>query len=122
VALIAGGIGVTPLRAILEELPAGDIVFVHRVAREVDAVLGGEIDQLARARGARVVRVVGDHRDPNCRHLLSATHLDDLIPDLGTRDVFVCGPPPMMNRTIASARALGIPPKQIYSERFALAT
>jgi predicted ferric reductase len=121
IALIAGGIGVTPLRAILEELPASDIVFVHRVAHEADAVLGGEIDKLADARGARVVRIIGDHRDPNCHHFLSAAHLGDLIPDLIARDVFLCGPPPMMSRTIASLRTLGVPRAQIHSERFALA-
>jgi predicted ferric reductase len=122
VALIAGGIGVTPLRAILEELPAGDIVFVHRVAREADAVLGREIDALAAARGAHVVRLVGDHRDPSCEHLLSAAHLPDLIPALSARDVFVCGPPLMMSRTIDSLRSLGVPRTQIHSERFALAS
>jgi ferredoxin-NADP reductase len=121
IALIAGGIGVTPLRAILEELPASDIVFVHRVAHEADAVLCSEIDKLADARAGRVVRVVGDHRDPTCHHLLSAAHLGDLIPDLSARDVFVCGPPPMMSRTFASLRALGVPRTQIHSERFALA-
>jgi predicted ferric reductase len=122
VALIAGGIGVTPLRAILEEFPAGDIVFVHRVAREADAVLGGEIDGLAEARGARVVRLVGDHRDPRCKQFLSAAHLAELIPDLSARDVFVCGPPPMMSRTIDSLRSVGVPRAQIHSERFALAS
>jgi predicted ferric reductase len=121
IALIAGGIGVTPLRAILEELPAGDVVFVHRVAREADAVLGTEIDRLAAARAARVVRVVGAHRDPSCHHFLSAAHLGELIPDLSAREVFVCGPPPMMSRTITSLRALGVPRAQIHSERFALA-
>ena len=109
VALIAGGIGVTPMRAILEELPPGDIVFVYRVVREADAVLGAEIDSLARARNARVVRLVGNHLDPGCEQFLSADHLADLIPDLSARDVFVCGPPPMMRRTIASLRDLGVP-------------
>jgi predicted ferric reductase len=122
VALIAAGIGVTPLRAILEELPAGDIVFVHRVAREADAVLGDEIDRLAKVRGARVVRLVGGHRDPRCQHLLSPAHLAAEIPDLNSRDVFVCGPPPMMSRTIDSLRSLGVPHAQIHSERFALAS
>ena len=121
VALIAGGIGVTPMRAILEELPPGDIVFVYRVARDADAVLGAEIDSLARARNARVVRLVGNHLDPGCEQLLSADHLAELIPDLSARDVFVCGPPPMMRRTIASLRDLGVPGTHIHSERFALA-
>ena len=121
VALIAGGIGITPLRAILEELPPGDIFFLHRVARQEDAVLGAEIDKLAEARGAHVVRLVGDHRDPACAHFLSVPHLVKLIPDLSARDVFVCGPPAMMTHTIASLRELGVPRTQIHSERFALA-
>lgn len=122
VALIAGGIGVTPLRAILEELPPGNIFFIHRVAREEDAVLGAEIDRLAEKRGARVVRLVGDHRDPSCAHFLTVSHLVGLIPDLSTREVFVCGPPAMMSHTIASLHELGVPRVQIHSERFALAS
>lgn len=122
VALIAGGIGVTPLRAILEELPPGDIVFVHRVVRDEEAALRSEIEALARTRGARVARLVGDHTDPRCEHLLSGPHLTELIPDLRARDVFVCGPPPMMRRTIASLHEVGVPRTHIHSERFALAT
>ena len=36
--LIAGGVGITPVRALLEEEPAGDVV-LYRVRSENDAVL-----------------------------------------------------------------------------------
>jgi len=41
VALIAGGIGVTPLRALLEEMP-GDIVLLYRVTREEEVLFRDE--------------------------------------------------------------------------------
>ncbi len=46
VALIAGGIGITPVRALLEDLP-GDVAVVYRVAREEDVILRSELDELA---------------------------------------------------------------------------
>ncbi len=36
--LIAGGVGITPVRALLEEEPAGDDVVLYRVRSENDAV------------------------------------------------------------------------------------
>ena len=60
VLLLASGIGVTPMRAILEELPIGtDVTLVHRVRRRSEAVLGDELRALAAARGARLVTIEG---------------------------------------------------------------
>ena len=62
--LIGAGIGITPLRAILEELPASPdgVVVIYRVGSQSDIVLGDELLDLARAKGGRVVAVVG-HRN-----------------------------------------------------------
>ena len=62
VLLMGSGIGITPLRALLEELDQapGDVTVVHRVHDRRDAVLVGEIDALAAARGARYLA----HRGP----------------------------------------------------------
>ena len=55
VLLIAGGIGITPLRALLEALPAkpGDLTLLYRVRHEHDIVFRDELEALARIRGAR---------------------------------------------------------------------
>jgi predicted ferric reductase len=119
VALIAGGIGITPIRALLEEMP-GDLVVVYRVLRSDDIIFREELAELAAQRGAVLHIVAGDHAVPENRHLLSPGHLRELIPDLDQRDVYICGPPLMMSAVEASARQAGVPSKFIHTERFAL--
>ena len=123
VALIAGGIGITPLRALLEELPAapGELVLIYRVMHEAELVFDDELDDIARARGAQIFRVVGDHRSPAGAELLGAAALTRMVPDLAARDVYLCGPGPMMARARRELRLAGVPRGQIHSERFALA-
>jgi predicted ferric reductase len=122
VALIAGGVGITPIRALLEDLPGdpGDITLVYRAAHEDDVILRAELEELSLRRGIDVHYVLGDHRDPGAAELLSAAHLGLLVPDIATRDVYVCGPPEMTDATGASLRLAGVPRRQVITERFAL--
>jgi predicted ferric reductase len=123
VALIAGGIGITPIRALFEELPAapGELALIYRVISSQDLVFRSELEQIARERGADLFLVIGDHRTRAGRDLLSPTHLLQMIPDIVERDVYLCGPGPMMIRTEGSLLGAGVPSDQIHSERFALA-
>jgi len=120
VLLVAGGIGITPLRALLEALPAkpGDLTLLYRVHDATEIVFRNELDTLARARGARVHYLVGSRR-PEGSDPLDATELERLVPDVRERDVYVCGPVPMMQRVEAALRRLGLPHRQIHAERFA---
>ncbi|HEX2807667.1 MAG TPA: ferric reductase-like transmembrane domain-containing protein, partial [Kineosporiaceae bacterium] len=63
VTLLASGIGVTPLRALMEQLPQrpGDVTLIYRASSTDDLVFKAEIDALALANGARVFYVLG-HR------------------------------------------------------------
>jgi len=117
--LIAGGIGITPVRALLERMD-GDVVVLYRVVSSDDIVFAGELDRIASARGTRIEYVVGDHRSPQARDLLSAAHLQSLVPDVAERDAFVCGPPGMIERILPSLREAGVPRRRIHVERFAL--
>jgi predicted ferric reductase len=124
VALIAGGIGIAPLRALLEALPAahGELVLVYRARAERHIVFREELDALAAVRGARVEYLVGRRgsRDlPN--DPLSPQALLELIPDLTERDVYLCGPIPMMDRLEGSLAAVGVPSDRVHAERFAFA-
>ncbi|MFE4963418.1 ferric reductase-like transmembrane domain-containing protein [Streptomyces sp. NPDC056660] len=114
--LIAGGVGVTPIRALLEDLE-GHAVVIYRVATDRDAVLYGELRDLAVAKGAELHLVTG----PPVPDKLAARELIQLVPDIADRDVFLCGPPPMMNAVLRSLGDLGVPKPQIHFERFSLA-
>jgi predicted ferric reductase len=114
--LIAGGVGVTPIRALLEELH-GHAVVIYRVATEQDAVLYDELRELALARGAELHLVTG----PPVPDRLAPRELARLVPDIAERDVYLCGPPPMMNAVLGSLRELGVPRPQTHFERFSLA-
>jgi predicted ferric reductase len=112
--LIAGGIGITPVRALVEG-STGDVV-VYRALREDELVLRGELEEL----GVDVHYVVGDHAAPDGDRLLSPEHLRALVPDLAERDVYVCGPPGMTDFAVRNVRAAGVPRRHIHVERFAL--
>ena len=117
VALIAGGVGITPIRALLEDMPGGhgDIAVVYRATAATDVILREELDELVERRGADLHYLYGD-RDED---LLSPERLLALVPDLAARDVYVCGPPAMTAATRASLGRSGVPRRHIFTERFA---
>jgi predicted ferric reductase len=119
VLLIAGGIGITPLRALLEALPAkrGDLTLLYRVRNHGDVVFRDELETLARERGATVHYLVG--RRDAAGDPLDPAALRELVPDITERDVYLCGPVSMMQRVEGSLRSLGLPSDRVHAERFA---
>jgi predicted ferric reductase len=119
VLLVAGGIGITPVRALLEEMH-GDVVVLYRALSDADLIFRHELDELAGARGHRLRYVVGDHAAPGGERLLAPEHLRELVPDIAERDVYVCGPPAMTALTLRNVRSAGVPRRHVHVERFAL--
>jgi predicted ferric reductase len=121
VLLLAGGIGVTPLRALLEELPGGpgDLALIYRAQRWTDVVFRDELDALARLRGATVRYLVGKAGHEVPAGPLSAAWLRRYVPDVAERDVYVCGPDRMMATVTSSLRTLRVPASQVHQESFA---
>ncbi len=117
--LIAGGIGITPIRALMEAID-GHAVVLYRVVREPDAVLRAELERIAAERRLDLRIVVGDHATEDGARLLSVDHLKELVPDIADRDVYVCGPPAMTDLIERNVRAAGVPRRLVHVERFAL--
>ena len=118
VLLIAGGIGITPIRSMVERM-RGDVVVIYRALTDSDLIFKRELDDLAARNGLVVHYVVGDHHGEGAR-LLSAEHLRELVPDAADRDVFLCGPPAMTDAISGNLRAAGVPRRRLHLERFAL--
>jgi predicted ferric reductase len=119
VLLIAGGIGITPVRALMQEM-RGDVVVLYRVVADEDIVFRPELDELARESGAELHYIVGDHATDEGRHYLSPAHLAELVPDIVEREVYVCGPPVLTDIVTRHVREAGVPRRHIHAERFAL--
>lgn len=119
VLLIAGGVGITPLRALFETLPGapGEITLLYRANTASDFVLRSELDQIARARGARVHYLIGPPERGGRDHL-SPQRLQQLVPNLRDHDVFVCGPEAMMTAATAALRQSGVRRSHIHIESF----
>jgi predicted ferric reductase len=120
VLLVAGGVGITPLRALFQTLPAapGDLTMVYRASHEWDVLFREELEQLARHRRARL-HVVTGRRSELGTDPLSASALLANVPDLRQHDVYVCGPAGMTDAVSAALRSAGVPRRQIHSESFA---
>lgn len=112
VVMIAAGIGITPIRALLEEIP--DALVIYRARSESELVFKRELDHLS----PRVVYVVGDSGDEAARQALSPAGLDRLVPDLGERDVYLCGPPGLVQHLLGALRRLRVPERHVHLDPF----
>ena len=125
--MLACGIGITPLRALLEDLPykPGDATLVYRARGAPDLVFRAEIEELARRRGIHLHYFTGP-RSRSRRSWLPEQHgptndahaLLQVAPDLRRSDVFVCGPDEWMDAVSDAAHLAGLPPAQLHLERF----
>jgi predicted ferric reductase len=117
VALIAGGVGITPMRALFESIPLTpeqDLVLLYRARTREELVFRDELTALAQQRRARVIFLLGRDRD-----LLSSSSLSRLVPNLIERDVYLCGSPGMASTVRSSLAGAGLPPGRLHEERFA---
>jgi predicted ferric reductase len=127
VLLMASGIGITPMRALLEELDQrpGDVTLVYRTRSEQDHILVDELSALAKSHGARFFVVTGQRakgRDSwlpqHAAHLGDVQALRQLVPDVAGHDVFICGSPGWMDAAEAAVTGAGVPSENVHIERF----
>ena len=115
VVLVGGGVGITPLRALLEEFDVSkEIDVIFRASMAEDLVLRHELDELAKMRGARVHYLVGSRNE----HPMSAKYISALIPAFRDADVYVCGPTPLVEAVKEAAKTMGIPKNRFHDEAF----
>jgi ferredoxin-NADP reductase len=115
---MAGGIGITPLRALFESLPAqpGRLDLIYRASTAQEVLFRAELEALAERRGGQVHLLIGSRTE----HPISAELLRGLVADIAGRDAYVCGPPGLAAAFRNALRAAGVPQARIHIEGFAL--
>jgi predicted ferric reductase len=116
VLLLAGGVGIAPLRAMFAAL-TGKITLIYRASSWQDIVFRPELDAIAAAKNATVHYVVGTRTDLGVDPL-SASALRQLAPGLHRMDVYLCGPPGMTGTAVAALTEAGVPRRRIHYESF----
>jgi predicted ferric reductase len=118
--MVAGGIGITPIRALIESLAGGDrdVVLVYAARTVNDLVFAAELRALT-PRCHFILSSAAKSDDGHQHGRLDGAMLKRLVPDVQEREAFVCGPPPMMSSVIGALRALGVRGSRIHHERFA---
>lgn len=119
---ISGGSGITPvlsmLRTLVAETYAGPVTFIHYARSADDVAYRAELAELAAAHPNVELRLhytradVPDH--------FTAAHLDN-IADFENADLFVCGPPALMDAVTDHYDAAELT-QPLHSEAFVLAS
>ena len=126
VTMFACGVGITPLLALLGDLPyaPGEATLVHRARTEEGLVFAAELARLAADRGVRVVTLLGRRAERPSWLPVAFAGLDDaeairrIAPDIAGQHVYVCGPEAWTDAVRAAARAAGVPAGRLHTERF----
>ena len=124
VALIGAGVGITPLRALAEGLDyaPGEAVLLHRYA--ADPLFVGELENIGRDRGLRLVaspghrRAAGSWLGSGVGDVDDVTALRSWVPDIAEHDVYVCGPARWTALVRTTLLEAGVPPALVHVETF----
>ncbi len=118
---LAGGIGITPIRALMESLSAEhkDIVLLYAAKTPDDIVFRQELEQLQH----RYHFVMSQISEASAGGAFETGRIDEekvrrLVPDFSQREAYICGPEPMINAMQRLMLSLGTDKSRIHFEKF----
>ncbi len=115
---IAGGVGITPFRGLIDDVSRPqDVALLYRTRSPEDAVFLDQLQGLSATKGFALElsfsRITGGDLHP-----FAPERLLEFVPDLLEREVFVVGPPPMISAARNGLRAAGVPASHVHLESF----
>jgi predicted ferric reductase len=118
---VAGGVGVTPFVSFarhmltVESLPYA-VEFFYSVRTKEDLAYHALFTSVAERHKTFVYHPMPSDTEG----FITGEVLVNKVSDITERDIFICGPPGMMNALMSSLTKLGVTEKQIHSELFSL--
>lgn len=127
VVMLACGIGVTPLLALLGELPyqPGEATLIYRARTEDEIAFRAELDWFAAHRGVRIIYLLGKraHRPSflpaQYAGAPDAEALGRMAPWIAYSQVYICGPETWTQAAHTAARNAGVTTANLHTELFA---
>lgn len=124
--LLACGIGITPLLALLGELPyrSGEATLVYRARSEAQIAFRSELEWFATHRGVRLVYLLGPRAGgrswlPRSAALRENEALRRIAPGVADSHVYVCGPQGWTEAVCGAALKAGVAADRLRTEQFA---
>jgi ferredoxin-NADP reductase len=116
VVLIGAGVGISPIRALLEDLPPSTkVTVILRASSVEDIVHRSEVTQMVHEREGKLHEIVGSRKKVG----LNGQLLRKLVGNLNNTDVFVCGPAGFSEGVTENLLRLGARRERIHEEAFA---
>jgi predicted ferric reductase len=118
VLFIVGGIGVAPVKAMLERLDRRhQPIVLYRASRHDDLVYANELRGMARDLGGELMTLVGPTATLAVKDPFSGKVLSKAIPDLTDRVSILCGPERLLWAGRAGLREAGVAVEDIHFEQ-----
>lgn len=115
IAAFAAGIGITPILAVLKELPRRcNVIVIYRASKIEEVSLYEELNSLCERNGWKIYYLIGSRQE----HPINLQNVYRYIPDLEKRDVYVCGPEEFIQAVNTLAIKADVPHNRIYHESF----
>lgn len=117
---LVGGIGITPIRAMIEEMSEKgdwDMLLLYSNKTAQDIVFSKELAKF----GARVINIISeDSKYKGEKGRIDKEKLERLVGDITKREVYLCGPTPFMEALTQACLELGVKKDRIHFEKFSL--
>ena len=121
--LLAGGTGLAPFLSMLEVLAMGGetrpITLIYGVTRDQDLVLVEALEAFsAQLPNLTLVTCVADPQTAHPRQGYVTQHMASDVLNGGDVDVYLCGPPPMVDAVRQYFKQMGMTPASFHYEKF----
>lgn len=117
---IAGGIGITPFISMVKELPIdGYRVYLFYSVKSRSELIDWQLlydEMMAKSTSLRVIPFIADEQ----HELLNVAFIEKVAGGIEGRDIYMCGPPPMMRALKQQFKSRGIPSTSVHSEEFSM--